>query len=71
MNIKTPFTSTDYAQLFQVSEPSKNGGHVEYSINGVDENNKPFTIQRRFREFHALRNSLRERFQGMYVPAMP
>ena len=55
----------DYADKFEVSCPMKNitGGYIQYTITGVKgADEQQFCIKRRFREFHALRNSLKERF---------
>ena len=40
-------------QKFTVANPVKIGGHVKYSVTGVDDDGE-FTDVRRFREFHAL-----------------
>jgi sorting nexin-1/2 len=45
-------------------------GHVSYKIQGCDKSGD-FDIVRRFREFFALRNTLRKRWTGFYVPGIP
>jgi sorting nexin-1/2 len=45
-------------------------GHVSYKIQGSDKSGD-FDILRRFREFFALRNTLRKRWTGFYVPGIP
>lgn len=46
------------------------GGHTGYKIKGVDKHGD-FDIVRRYREFYALRNTLRKRWVGFYVPGIP
>jgi hypothetical protein len=55
---------------FSVANPVKIGGHVKYSVTGVDDEGE-FTDVRRFREFHALGQVLRTRWPGCYVPSIP
>ena len=57
-------------QKFNVLNPIKIGGHVKYSVTGVDDEGE-FTDVRRFREFHALGQVLRTRWPGCYVPSIP
>ena len=57
-------------QKFTVLLPVKIGGHVKYSVTGVDDEGE-FTDVRRFREFHALGQVLRTRWPGCYVPSIP
>lgn len=45
-------------------------GHTAYKIQGSDKSGD-FDIVRRFREFFALRNTLRRRWIGFYVPGIP
>ena len=45
-------------------------GHTTYKIQGTDKSGE-FDIVRRYREFFALRNSLRRRWVGFYVPGIP
>lgn len=45
-------------------------GHTGYKIKGVDGQGE-FDIVRRFREFYALRSTLRKRWIGFYVPGIP
>jgi hypothetical protein len=57
-------------QKFTVLNPVKIGGHIKYSVSGVDDEGD-FTDVRRFREFHALGQVLRTRWPGCYVPSIP
>jgi hypothetical protein len=57
-------------QKFTVLNPVKIGGHVKYSVTGVDDEGE-FQDVRRFREFHALGQVLRIRWPGCYVPSIP
>lgn len=74
------------AALYSVSSHHKAKGqdHILYAVNvrkyrwsclmilikGVD-NEGPFEIFRRYKEFFLLRNVLCERFPGLYVPPIP
>jgi hypothetical protein len=58
------------SKLFSVSNPIKSGGHIKYTVSGVDSEG-PFEETRRFREFYALRNVLVQRWPGIYIPAIP
>ena len=73
LNIIRPYYSAEYAANFKVCNPKKSakGGFIEYQVYGISHQNFQFCINRRYREFYALRNCLIERFPGMYVPAMP
>jgi hypothetical protein len=42
---------------FSVSNPVKTGGHIKYTVTGVDQDG-PFEELRRFRDFFALKNAL-------------
>ena len=53
-----------------VVNPVKIGGHVKYTVSGVDDEGD-FQDTRRFREFHALGQVLRIRWLGCYVPSIP
>lgn len=53
-----------------VVETLKQGSHHGYKIQGVDKDGE-FDIVRRFREFYALRNTLRKRWAGFYIPGVP
>ena len=55
---------------FSVTNPVKVGGHFKYTVQGVDDEGE-FKEQRRFREFNALSLTLRMRWPGCYVPAIP
>ena len=57
-------------KLFAVFNPVKTGGHIKYTVTGVDETGE-FQEQRRYREFHALTTVLRTRWPGCYIPSLP
>lgn len=46
------------------------GGHTDYKITGNDKVGE-FEITRRYREFDALRTTLRKRWVGFYIPGIP
>jgi hypothetical protein len=48
----------------------KNGDFVCYTVYGVLKRER-FEIFRRYSDFDALRESLSERFPGMYIPPIP
>ena len=65
--------------MFFVSNPIKRGetsgmikvgSVIKYTVIGVDSEGK-FEVQRRYKEFDALRLALQERWPGCYVPAIP
>jgi hypothetical protein len=66
-----PYSSADTEDeaFFTVSEPV-NTGHINYTVRGRDEDGE-FEGQRRYNDFHNLRNSLINRWPGTYVPAIP
>lgn len=53
-----------------VTEFLKQGGHHVYKIQG-NYKGADFDITRRYREFYALRATLRKRWIGFYVPGIP
>ena len=55
---------------FTVKNPIKVSGHIKYSVTGVDSEG-PFEDQRRYKEFFALRNTLAQRWPGIYIPPIP
>jgi len=57
-------------KMFAVFNPMKVGGHIKYTVSGVDETGE-FQEIRRYREFHALSTVLRTRWPGCYVPSLP
>lgn len=57
-------------KLFSVSNPVKSGGHIKYSVSGVDMDG-PFDEVRRYRDFFALKNGLTQRWPGIFIPALP
>lgn len=58
------------SQQFRVFNPVKFGGHIRYTVSGVDADG-PFEEARRFSEFFALKEALAERWPGVYIPAIP
>ena len=44
--------------------------HVRYTVKGRDENDS-FAVERRFKEFLALRKRLSERWPGFFIPSLP
>ena len=58
------------AHKFSVTNPVKVGGHVVYTVTGMD-GDGDFSEVRRFREFYALGEVLRTRWPGCYVPSIP
>lgn len=50
------------AQIHTESTPS----YVTYHVTGSDRS--PFSVRRRYRDFHLLREKLVERWPGLYVP---
>lgn len=57
-------------QKFTVQDPVKVGGNVKYTVTGVDDEGD-FNTVRRYREFHALAQTLKTRWPGCYVPQIP
>lgn len=57
-------------KLFSVTNPMKAGGHIKYTVSGVDMDG-PFEDVRRFRDFFALKNGLTQRWPGIFIPALP
>lgn len=57
-------------QKFSVTEPKKVQGFISYTVQGEDSEGQ-FTVNRRFKEFFALKNILKERWPGVYIPAIP
>jgi sorting nexin-1/2 len=55
---------------FSVKNPIKVGGHIRYTVSGVDSDG-PFEESRRYKEFFALRTTLAQRWPGIYIPAIP
>jgi hypothetical protein len=55
---------------FTVKNPIKIAGHIKYTVTGVDADG-PFEDQRRYKEFFALRNTLAQRWPGIYIPPIP
>jgi len=62
----------DFPEII-VCEPSVKGGmskHVEYMVKGKDYLGE-FEVQRRYKQFFMFRESILNRFPGLYVPPMP
>lgn len=57
-------------KMFTVKNPVKAGGHIRYTVTGVDSDGQ-FEESRRYKEFFALRNTLAQRWPGIYIPAIP
>lgn len=55
---------------YTVSNPVKTGGHIKYTVTGIDPDG-PFEEVRRFRDFFALKNGLNQRWPGVFIPALP
>jgi hypothetical protein len=55
---------------FTVSNPTKVGSVIKYSVVGQDSEGR-FESQRRFNEFYTLRKVLKERWPGCYIPCIP
>lgn len=56
---------------FTVTDPNNQGNHTKYTFFGSDRDGKEFKVQRRFREFLALGQILKERWPSCYVPYFP
>lgn len=66
------YNSNDEARAFIVSNPTKEGDNWVYQLSGKSPFlNQRFTVKRRFNEFYVLRNVMKERHPGLYVPALP
>jgi sorting nexin-1/2 len=48
----------------------KVGGHIKYTVTGVDGDGQ-FEEVRRFSQFFALKHALSSRWPGIYIPALP
>ena len=57
-------------EMFNVGQPMKMGGHVKYKVVGVD-GMRNFEEMRRYKEFFTLRNTLVQRWPGVYIPMIP
>jgi sorting nexin-1/2 len=53
-----------------VKNPIKVGGHIRYTVSGLDIDGS-FEESRRYKEFFALRTTLAQRWPGIYIPAIP
>lgn len=54
---------------WSVSNPQKMG-HITYTVSGEDKDGK-FEGSRRYKDFHSLRQTLVNRWPGVYVPPIP
>lgn len=48
----------------------KNNDYVTYEVIGYDMKSE-FQVRKRYSDFYVLRNTLRERWPGYYIPAIP
>ena len=55
---------------FCVDKPMKNQDFVSYEITGYDMKGD-FQMRKRYSDFYMLRQALRERWPGYYIPAIP
>ena len=55
---------------FTVTNPMKVGGHIKYTVTGVDGDGE-FEEVRRFSQFFTLKQVLSVRWPGVYIPALP
>ena len=53
-----------------MKNPIKVGGHIRYTVSGLDSDGS-FEESRRYKEFFALRTTLAQRWPGIYIPAIP
>ena len=68
------FLKPKYIKEWQVSNPVKQKGtdHYVYKVTGVDfQTGKRFEVLRRYSEFEALREKMKNRWPGLYVPNVP
>ena len=70
--IERGFHSQSRAQHFHVTNPTvrPKEDYVVYTVVGILKNEK-FEILRRYSDFDVLRESLCERFPGLYIPPIP
>lgn len=55
---------------FCVQKPMKNNDYVTYEVLGYDMKGT-FQVRKRYSDFYMLRDALRERWPGYYIPAIP
>ncbi|CDW81866.1 px domain containing protein [Stylonychia lemnae] len=62
----------DQSQNWSVNNPHKPNqqDHYVYTLNGMDSQGR-IEVNRRFKEFHLLRQVFTQRFPGLYVPPIP
>lgn len=72
VNLDEPIKDEEDPKIkqFSVSNPVKSGGHIKYSVTGIDMDG-PFDEVRRYRDFFALKNALTQRWPGIFIPALP
>ena len=56
--------------FFQCLNPQNKNGHIVYTCKGVDEQGD-WAGERRYNEFHALREKLEQRWPGIPIPRLP
>lgn len=56
--------------LFSVTNPTKFGSVVKYTVTGQDSQGK-FEVVRRYNEFHILHVTLTSRWPGCFIPCIP
>ena len=57
-------------ERYTVDDPKDSGGFMTYQVRGED-NEGPFEIRRRYKEFDALRSALLTRWPGVFIPPLP
>lgn len=72
VNLEEPVKEQEDPKVkqFTVSNPVKIGGHMKYTVTGIDADGS-FEDVRRFSQFFALKNALQNRWPGIYIPALP
>ena len=70
--IEKGFSGQAKASYFNVTNPQidKKEGHIVYTCTGIC-NKIKFEIFRRYSDFLCIRDTLSERFPGLYVPPIP
>lgn len=66
----TPSLLEDENPDFTVSNPLMSGGHIVYSVKGVDKQGT-WEGQRRYNEFYVLHEALTRRWPGVFIPKVP
>ena len=55
---------------FGVQKPMKNNDYITYEVIGYDMKGE-FQVRKRYSDFYMLRDQLREKWPGFYIPAIP